>query len=322
MIKILQEYKICEYCNSEFYRNDFLKNFNRMVSCGKERCKLKQRTERGLIRRLQKRGESLDDFKLCRYCNKKYYRKNHLIVFNIMDYTCGDTECKIKRDIDYRTKNILKIQKRKLVYHKVNYLQKLKKSGKSIDDSKHCEICNKKFYRKGYMRHFDRMNTCGNKMCIYKRLKKKLGIENKRLVSESLIKKKLDWILGKKGKKVVFKWLKSPRGNTLRLDHVYEDIKLAIECDGEQHNDFKHFFNQHRDGEFEYRKKCDNTKDIELKRRGWVLLRIPYNSRKIGSYKKLSEIFSISYLVAQLEKADLGHHIINKQEILIKDVEA
>ena len=41
----LNDFKICRYCKKKFYRKDFVKNFNRMITCGSLDCKKKHKEE-------------------------------------------------------------------------------------------------------------------------------------------------------------------------------------------------------------------------------------------------------------------------------------
>ena len=94
--------------------------------------------------------------------------------------------------------------------------------------------------------------------------------------NESKCRDRVEAIFNARFSKVRPKWLRNPVTNRcLELDMYNEDLQLAFEYDGAQHNHFTPHFHKTRD-QFEYRKLLDNLKSQLCKDHGVLLVRIPY----------------------------------------------
>ena len=262
------------------------------------------------------------EYKQCKYCATKLHKTDYPRHFRKTE-TCRKTGCIKKRKKDYykRRKKVpcSNCKEERAVYtrdkNKNPICRKCYKQPEKI-----CSICGKF----GIIEFVDgKKGIAYCRSCAkrrrYEKRKQEFGIKDKKLVIESLIKNHMNYILGREGKQKTFEWLKSQRKGYLRIDIAYESIKLAVECDGEQHKNPDHYFNKIPTMDFQYRQKCDEIKERKLKENGWKVLRFSYDFKGLSShsdYKGFYEKFSIPYLTSQLEMAGLGQYIINRQEVL------
>jgi very-short-patch-repair endonuclease len=66
-------------------------------------------------------------------------------------------------------------------------------------------------------------------------------------------------------------------GESLRFDFVIPHLKVAVECQGEQHYRYVAHFHQTHQG-YRHAKWHDSLKQEWAELNGWVLIDIPYNS--------------------------------------------
>lgn len=77
------ESKICKYCKKEFYKKEFPKNFNRMITCGSKECREKYKKGWMYSKNCLDCGKPIIRYaKRCKYCSSKgknnpFYGKTH-----------------------------------------------------------------------------------------------------------------------------------------------------------------------------------------------------------------------------------------------------
>jgi len=137
-------------------------------------------------------------------------------------------------------------------------------------------------------------NCCENRWCPMCNLH----------IGEMISKCAIEHITGEKFEKIRPSWLKSPKSNSnLELDMYNDDMKLAVEYDGIQHDQYIQHFHRTEEN-FKKRQEDDKLKDELCKIKGVTLIRIPHTV-------KHEDI--CSYLIDQLIKK--GFTDTNKDKV-------
>lgn len=103
---------------------------------------------------------------------------------------------------------------------------------------------------------------------------------------ERMCKETMEKFYGAKFENVRPSWLKNPEtGRALELDCYNEDLKIAVEYNGEQHYKWPNFTNQSKE-EFINQTRRDMLKAELCEKNGIYLIVVPYNvpHEKISSY--------------------------------------
>lgn len=110
--------------------------------------------------------------------------------------------------------------------------------------------------------------------------KKKRIVKQKNGKHESRCREILEQIYGREFPSVRPAFLVNPKtGRRLELDCYNEELKLALEYDGEQHAKYNKFFHPNGPGQFADQVKRDFVKDKIVKQRGISLVRVPHYIR-------------------------------------------
>lgn len=122
---------------------------------------------------------------------------------------------------------------------------------------------------KSYIPYFKYLNSID-----YKSLVKPRTIKNRK-IHETKCRQIIESIYKKPFPSTRPDWLKNHTNKNLELDMYNEELKLAIEYDGEQHYKYSPFFHK-SEKDFIKQKERDKLKEDICKQKGIRLIRIPY----------------------------------------------
>ena len=127
-----------------------------------------------------------------------------------------------------------------------------------------------------------------------------VGPVSERHRTEGLCRSLLEQMMGIQLPKVRPKWLLNPTTKrSLELDMYCEDLKLAFEFDGSQHDTYAPHYHKSED-HFRYRQLLDRLKTQLCKEAGVLLIRIPWHQVSLSDHSKTA-----NYLETLLR----SHHI-------------
>lgn len=258
------------------------------------KCKYKFLSGKARSREFKLNNKSYNDSKNCPVCKVVYTRAQKPRTFK-RALTCGDIKCIGKFKYRNRKRITLNI-----------YL--------NPDESKECNYCHEKFYRKDHKHSFDVMITCGGKSCKSKHKKAYSTIFYRRKIKDPEYRKKINdrhngWYHSTRNRvveerlksglpaidyyqkeNIVFKLLQEifpnkkikrrQRGilpNRLELDFYLPEINLAIEYNGIQHYKKVKFF--YSSDSFDKRQFNDELKQKYCKKLEIKLIIIRYDEK-------------------------------------------
>jgi len=118
---------------------------------------------------------------------------------------------------------------------------------------------------------------------LSRQIKRKKGRRNGYNRAEERCREIFQSIFGERFKKVRPDWLRNPvTGKNLELDGYCPNVRtplgrgLAFEYDGKQHAQYTPHFHKAGPNEFVYQTKKDSWKDLQCRKQGVVLIRIPH----------------------------------------------
>lgn len=115
------------------------------------------------------------------------------------------------------------------------------------------------------------------------------GTVSERHRTESLCRTLLEQMMGIKLPKVRPKWLLNPTTRrSLELDMYCEDLKLAFEFDGSQHDTYAPHYHKNED-HFRYRQLLDRLKTQLCEEAGVLLIRIPWHQVSLSDHAKTAQ---------------------------------